>query len=71
MQAHEVQFIDSAFRWMNCVLVREIPLPLVARMWDTYLAEGEGFSVFHLVLISLFFLCLLTYVVVRMRSFLE
>lgn len=53
-QANELQFIDFAFRWMNCVLVRELPLPLVARMWDTYLAEGESFSVFHLYVCAAF-----------------
>lgn len=37
-----------AFRWMNCLLMREFPLPMVIRMWDTYLAEGDGgFSDFH------------------------
>ena len=47
----DAQFIQFAFRWMNCFLMREIPLPLIARMWDTYLAEGPtgGFGVFHVV----------------------
>jgi len=54
LQANEVQFIDFSFRWMNCVLVREFPLALVARMWDTYLAEGESFSVFHLYVCAAF-----------------
>eukprot|EP00026_Physarum_polycephalum_P005371 Phypoly_transcript_05403.p1 GENE.Phypoly_transcript_05403~~Phypoly_transcript_05403.p1 ORF type:complete len:517 (+),score=51.34 Phypoly_transcript_05403:136-1686(+) len=54
LQANEVQFIDFSFRWMNCVLVREFPLPLVARMWDTYLAEGESFSIFHLYVCAAF-----------------
>lgn len=54
LQAHEVQFMNFSLRWMNCVLVREIPLPLVARMYDTYLAEGEGFSTFHLYVCAAF-----------------
>jgi hypothetical protein len=31
--------------------MREISLPLISRMWDTYLAEGptHGFGVFHVV----------------------
>ena len=47
----DAQFIQFAFRWMNCLLMREIPLPLISRMWDTYLAEGptHGFGVFHVV----------------------
>jgi len=54
LHAHEVQFMNFSLRWMNCVLVREIPLPLVARMYDTYLAEGEGFSTFHLYVCAAF-----------------
>ncbi|KAL6048753.1 TBC1 domain family member [Balamuthia mandrillaris] len=47
LEQQEVQFIQFAFRWMNCLLMREVPLPLVIRMWDTYLAEADGFSIFH------------------------
>ena len=32
-----------AFRYFNCLFVREFPLPMVARLWDTFLAEGDGF----------------------------
>ena len=27
-------------RWVNCLLIREIPFQLAIRLWDTYLAEG-------------------------------
>lgn len=54
LQKNEVQFMNFAMRWMNCVLVREMPLPIVARMLDTYLAEGEGFSIFHLYVCAAF-----------------
>ena len=27
-------------RWVNCLLIREIPFSLAMRLWDTYLAEG-------------------------------
>eukprot|EP01104_Vermistella_antarctica_P015053 TRINITY_DN4861_c1_g2_i1.p1 TRINITY_DN4861_c1_g2~~TRINITY_DN4861_c1_g2_i1.p1 ORF type:complete len:561 (+),score=100.88 TRINITY_DN4861_c1_g2_i1:163-1845(+) len=41
-------YFDFAFRWMSCLLMREVPLPLIIRMWDTYLAEGpQAFSVYH------------------------
>lgn len=40
LHAQGVQFIQFAFRWMNCLLTRELSLPLITRMWDTYLAEG-------------------------------
>lgn len=43
-------FIQFAFRWMNCLLMREMCLPLVIRLWDTYLSEpnGDGFKIFHI-----------------------
>jgi len=52
----DAHFIQFAFRWMNCFLLREIPLPLIARMWDTYLAEGPpvGFGVFHIYVCAAF-----------------
>lgn len=34
------QFIQFAFRWVNCLLLREVPFPLAIRLWDTYLSEG-------------------------------
>jgi hypothetical protein len=37
-----IQFIQFAFRWMNCLLMRELALPMITRMWDTYLAEGAA-----------------------------
>ncbi|CUS24812.1 LAQU0S20e00430g1_1 [Lachancea quebecensis] len=38
--AHEsVEFIQFAFRWMNCLLMREFNMDMVIRMWDTYLSE--------------------------------
>jgi len=44
-----IQFFQFAFRWMNCLLLREIPLYLILRMWDTYLCQGlnDGFNIFH------------------------
>ena len=41
-------FIQFAFRWMNCLLMRELPLHLIVRMWDTYLSEGDRFANFHI-----------------------
>jgi len=44
-----VQFFQFAFRWMNCFLLRELPLSLILRLWDTYLCQGlnDGFNIFH------------------------
>lgn len=42
-----VQFVQFAFRWMNCLLMREVPLHAIVRLWDTYLCEDSGFESFH------------------------
>ncbi|KAI5957682.1 GYP1 [Candida theae] len=43
-----VEFLQFSFRWMNCLLMRELPIDLIIRMWDTYLSEQPlGFSTFH------------------------
>ena len=40
---------------MNCFLMRDLPMPLILRLWDTYMAEGtDGFSVFHIYLCAAF-----------------
>ncbi len=35
-----LEFIQFAFRWVNCLLLREVPFHQGIRLWDTYLAEG-------------------------------
>jgi len=49
LDEQDARFFQFAFRWANCFLIRELPLPLIVRAWDTYLSEerGEGFSEFH------------------------
>ncbi|KAL2920904.1 TBC1 domain family member 22A, partial [Bienertia sinuspersici] len=42
MEEQGLEFLQFAFRWFNCLLIREIPFPLVTRLWDTYLAEGDA-----------------------------
>ena len=34
-----VEFMQFAFRWMNCLLMREISVRCTIRMWDTYLVR--------------------------------
>ncbi|BFZ57978.1 GTPase-activating protein [Savitreella phatthalungensis] len=44
-----VEFMQFAFRWINCLLMRELSVRCTTRMWDTYMAEGPlAFSDFHL-----------------------
>lgn len=37
LQNEGVEFIQFSFRWMNCLLMREISVKNTIRMWDTYL----------------------------------
>ncbi|KAF5389371.1 hypothetical protein D9757_004261 [Collybiopsis confluens] len=55
LESQNVEFIQFSFRWMNCLLMREISVQNTIRMWDTYLAEGpDAFSQFHLYVCSAF-----------------
>ncbi|KZT29023.1 RabGAP/TBC [Neolentinus lepideus HHB14362 ss-1] len=55
LASQNVEFMQFAFRWMNCLLMREISVRNTIRMWDTYLAEGaDAFSQFHLYVCSAF-----------------
>ena len=47
LDAEGLEFLQFSFRWMNCLLVRELPLMLVVRLWDTYLAEGSDYPALH------------------------
>ncbi|KAK1898051.1 TBC1 domain family member 22B [Dissostichus eleginoides] len=51
---YEVEYLQFAFRWMNNLLMRELPLRCTIRLWDTYQAETEGFTHFHLYVCSAF-----------------
>ncbi|PHH68724.1 hypothetical protein CDD82_331 [Ophiocordyceps australis] len=37
LEREGVEFIQFSFRWMNCLLMREISVRNTIRMWDTYL----------------------------------
>jgi hypothetical protein len=52
--SHEVMYLQFAFRWMNNILMREIPIRATIRLWDTYLSELSGFSHFHLYVCAAF-----------------
>lgn len=36
LDQHEVKYLQFAFRWMNNLLMREVPLRCTIRLWDTY-----------------------------------
>lgn len=37
LEKEGVEFIQFSFRWMNCLLMREVSVRNTVRMWDTYL----------------------------------
>lgn len=39
LESENVEFMQFAFRWMNCLLMREISVQNTIRMWDTYLVR--------------------------------
>lgn len=39
LEMEGVEFIQFSFRWMNCLLMREISVDNTIRMWDTYLVR--------------------------------
>lgn len=39
LQSEHVEFIQFSFRWMNCLLMREISVKNTIRMWDTYMVS--------------------------------
>ncbi|CAB9512091.1 GTPase-activating protein GYP1 [Seminavis robusta] len=51
-----IEFMQFAFKWMNCLLLREFNLKCVIRLWDTYISEEDGFEDFH-VYVCAAFLC--------------
>ncbi|EDR11501.1 uncharacterized protein LACBIDRAFT_246710 [Laccaria bicolor S238N-H82] len=54
LESQNVEFMQFAFRWMNCLLMREISVQNTIRMWDTYLVSPDAFSQFHLYVCSAF-----------------
>lgn len=46
LQEHEIDLMQFAFRWINCLLLRELPFRLAPRLWDTFIAEGHAFRDF-------------------------
>jgi hypothetical protein len=40
----DINFMDFAYRWTHCYLMREFNIYQIIRLWDTYFSEEEGFS---------------------------
>ncbi|KAF8069367.1 gyp1 [Scenedesmus sp. PABB004] len=57
LEAEGVDFLQFAFRWVNCLLIREVPFAAATRLWDTYLAEGGRFADFLVYVCAAFLAC--------------
>ncbi|XP_048252965.1 TBC1 domain family member 22B-like isoform X1 [Haliotis rufescens] len=68
MEGQNVEYLQFSFRWMNNLLMREIPLRCTIRLWDTYLSEVNGFADFHLYVCASF-LHRFTHDILRERDF--
>lgn len=41
LEKEGVEFMQFSFRWMNCLLMREMSVKNTIRMWDTYMVCGH------------------------------
>lgn len=46
MRSEELPIINFSFRWFNCLLVREFPLRVLVRLWDSLLSQEHGLGEF-------------------------
>ncbi|KAL9648733.1 hypothetical protein ABK040_003671 [Willaertia magna] len=54
LQSNNLDFIQFAFRWMNCLLMREMSLKLIIRIFDAYISEGDDFENLHVYVCAAF-----------------
>ena len=54
LEREGIEFMQFSFRWMNCLLMREVNVKCTIRMWDAYMAEEQGFSEFHVYVCAAF-----------------
>jgi hypothetical protein len=47
MEREQVEFLHFSFRWLLCLLLREISIKNVLRVWDVYFSEKKGFFLLH------------------------
>ena len=40
-EEEHVEYMQFSFRWMNCLLMRELSIKSVIRMWDTYMVRSS------------------------------
>ena len=48
--SHNIDYLQFTFRWMNNLLMRELPLKASIRLWDTYWVRILTFILFTFIL---------------------
>ena len=43
----DIQYQEFAFRWINCLLVREFSVSIIFRIWDNYLSHHNRIATTH------------------------
>ncbi|KAL3315467.1 hypothetical protein Ciccas_005897 [Cichlidogyrus casuarinus] len=56
LEQNQVAYLQFSFRWMNNLLLRELPLRCVIRLWDAYMSEMDGFDKIHVYVCAAFLL---------------
>eukprot|EP01064_Diplonema_japonicum_P015845 TRINITY_DN2377_c6_g1_i1.p1 TRINITY_DN2377_c6_g1~~TRINITY_DN2377_c6_g1_i1.p1 ORF type:complete len:448 (+),score=78.12 TRINITY_DN2377_c6_g1_i1:42-1385(+) len=47
LKEENVALVEFAFKWINCLFLREISTVPLLRLWDTYICEGDDYPVLH------------------------
>mmetsp|Transcript_34244 Transcript_34244/g.39947 ORF Transcript_34244/g.39947 Transcript_34244/m.39947 type:complete len:416 (+) Transcript_34244:31-1278(+) len=47
LETNEINLMQIVIRWVFCLLIREFPLKLAMRLFDTYISDDEGFTQLH------------------------
>lgn len=50
LEKEGIEFIQFSFRWMNCLLMREISVSNTIRMWDTYMVRSPLYSILTIII---------------------
>lgn len=58
----------AAYRWIGCLMVRELPVPLCLRLWDTCIAESASRSTGFASFLVYFIVCFVTYFSAMLRA---
>ena len=53
-----LQYQEFAFRWMNCLLVREFSVAIIFRIWDNYLAHPNRIVSTHVYICAAMMTCM-------------